>query len=267
MGARQSLWTDIDALARLAGSTRATERLARGADRAGLTRPIGDTRPSLRRKNFEIHAATAPSRMVNGDYFDFFMVDRDTLAFVMADVSGKGMPAAVLMSFVRSMVRNVSLSSDSPGDTLARVNRMLYDANLGPMYVTIFFGWLDTRNGTLRYANAGHPLPYHVDHEGHVAPFCDVTGPILGILDVPRYGEKKVRLRAGERLVLYTDGVTEAESPEGRFFGAGRLSALLAGHAFANPAVICDEVLRGIEAFQGPHRHDDATVLVLQRKA
>lgn len=266
MSARQTLWTDIDALARLAGSARASERLARGADRTAFPRPSGDAGPSLRHKSLEIHAVTAPSRLVNGDYFDFFFVDKETLAFVMADVSGKGMPAAVLMSFVRSMVRNVSLSSDSPGDTLTQVNRMLHDANLGPMYVTIFLGWYDTRTGTLRYANAGHPLPYRIDREGRVAPFCEVTGPILGILDVPRYGEERVRLGVGERLVFYTDGVTEAESPEGRFFGAGRLAALLAGHAAGSLASLCDEVLRGIDAFQGPHRHDDATVLAFERK-
>src|SRR5213593_1625086 len=226
-----NLWTDVEALARLAVSERAAAQESRHGIALAAPFPSGAFPPFPERTEFTIHAVESSARLVTGDYSDFFFVSDDTLAIVIADVSGKGIPAAVLMAFTRSMVRNVSAFSVSPSDTLTRVNKILYDARLGPMFVTIFLGWYDTRSGALLYANAGHPKPYVIGRDGRVSAFGEATGPILGILDVKRYGEGKERIGVGERLVLYTDGVTEAPGPDGQFFGPGRLAALLAGHA------------------------------------
>lgn len=266
MSTLTNLWHDIDALARLATSGRAAEGRHDDGRPVRIPPPWSEWSPSREHRRYAIHAVESPARVVNGDYHDCFFVARDTLALVMADVSGKGVPAALLMSFVRSMVRNVSACSDSPGDTLTRVNRMLYDAGLGPMFVTIFLGWYQIRSGGLRYANAGHPQPFRIDRIGRVAPLGETTGPILGILDVERYGDRQERLGTGDRLLLFTDGVTEARSPDGEFFGADRLVEFLSAHAHEPVGGLCEGVSRVIRAFQGPRLQDDATLLGLERK-
>ncbi len=262
-----SLWNDVEALARLALTERGDDPRLDGAAAAADGLPVPDFPPFENRSEFDVHSAESPARMVSGDYLDAFLLDGTRLVFVIADVSGKGVPAALLRGFLRSMVRNVSIHSPSPGDTLTRVNRMLYDAGLGPMYVTIFLGWYDTRTGSLRYANAGHPHPYRIDRDGGISRFGEVTGPILGILDVRRYEDREETLGIGERLLLFTDGVTEAHTPDGRFLGDDCLITMLREHASAPLAEMCERILRCVDEFRGEARQDDATLLALQRNA
>jgi sigma-B regulation protein RsbU (phosphoserine phosphatase) len=207
-----------------------------------------------------------PARVVSGDYSDHFLVDDRTLALVMADVSGKGVPAALLKGVVRSVMRNVSSCSASPGDALTRLNRILVEADLGSMYVSVFLGWYDLHGGSLRLANAGHPLPYLLEGSGRVRAFGDVTGPILGILEQEGFGEAEETIEPGERLVLYTDGVTEARSPEGGFFGHSRLMRFLARHASLPSELLCHRLKSCVDEFQAHRPHDDATLLMFHRK-
>jgi sigma-B regulation protein RsbU (phosphoserine phosphatase) len=262
-----NLWTDIEALTRLAESQHAAEEESSGGPpiRAPRSRHVFPAFPE--RQEFDIHAIDSPAGVVTGDSHDFFFVTEDTLAFLIADVSGKGIPAALLVGVTRAMVRNLSSVSLSPGDTLTRVNRILHQTELGAMYVTIFLGWYDTGTGVLQYANAGHPLPYRIDAEGKVRPFGKVTGPILGILDVKRYTEDEEQLAVGERLVLYTDGVTEAANPKGEFFGADRLAEILGRHGSETVKGLCQGVMAEVSHFQGDRSQDDATVLALQRRS
>ena len=174
-----NLWNDVDALARLALSERGVSEATRGGHEPRSPLPKSAFPPFCDRQDFEIHTVESPARVVSGDYCDAFLLSEGTLAVVMADVSGKGVPAALLKGILRSMIRNVSTFSASPGDTLTRVNRMLYEAHLGPMYVTIFLGWYNTRIGTLRYANAGHPHPYLIDREGRASKFGEVFPDVL----------------------------------------------------------------------------------------
>ena len=261
-----SLWTDVEALARLASSDQAAERALLEARAGRSARDPADLPFVKERDEFEVHAAEAPARVVSGDYTDSFMVTRDTLALVMADVSGKGTPAAVLKGVTRSVLRNVSSCSASPGETLTRLNRILVEAELGSMFVTIFLGWYDVARGSLRYTNAGHPPPYLLERSGRVRSFGDVTGPILGILDQDGYAEMEEGIGVGDRLVLFTDGVTEARSPEGGFFGHSRLMRFLAGHAGLPSERLCHRLRGLVDEFQAHHRQDDATLLVLHRK-
>ena len=264
---RSSLWSDVDAMARLAHSRHAAEFEMGGAGAEPIVFPSGSSPAFPDRKELDIHACGSPARLVTGDSFDYFFVSEETLAVTVADVSGKGIPAALLMEVTRSMVRNLSSVSASPTETLTRVNRILHQADLGAMYVTIFLGWYNTRTGAMRYVNAGHPPPYRLGGDGRVEPFGRVTGPILGILGVEKYDEEADRLEVGERLVLYTDGVTEAESPEGEFFGPERLEALLAKYASVSVHRLCDLVASAIRKFQAGRCSDDATLLALQRNA
>jgi sigma-B regulation protein RsbU (phosphoserine phosphatase) len=261
-----SLWTDVEALARLALSDQVAERTLLESRSGGVPSIQGPFPPFEERGEFEVRWAESPARVVSGDYADHFPVSEKTMVLVMADVSGKGAPAALLKGVTRSVLRNLSSCSASPGDTLARVNRILVEAELGSMFVTVFLGWYDVASGTLRYADAGHPLPYLVEAGGRVRAFGDVTGPILGILDQVHYEESEERIGAGERLVLYTDGVTEARSPEGGFFGHSRLMRFLAKSGRSSAEDLCDLLLRSVDEFQGGRRQDDATLLVLHRK-
>ena len=262
-----NLWNDVDALTRLALTEQNVELRSGGASSPRGPLPQSAFPPFKNRIDFDIHTAESPARLVSGDYHDAFLLSEDRLVFVIADVSGKGVPAALLRGFLRSMIRNVSTYSDSPGDTLTRVNRLLYDANLGPMYVTIFLGWYDTKDGTMQYANAGHPHPYRIDRAGRASKFGEVTGPILGILDVGRYDEREEVLGVGERLLLYTDGITEARATGGEFLGDDRLTTLLQEHAAEPLGTMCDRILECVNEFQGNVRQDDATLFALQRNS
>jgi sigma-B regulation protein RsbU (phosphoserine phosphatase) len=171
------------------------------------------------------------------------------------------------MGISRSVIRNICAYSDSPGDALSRVHKILFEADLDSMFLSIFLGYLDLRSGAFRYANAGHPVPYRIAADGEVLPFGTVTGPVLGILDVGRYAEQEERLGRGEALLVYTDGITEAKSPLGEFYGDARLRDLLAQHADAPVAELCSSVAAAIDEFQGGIRHDDATLLAVRRSA
>jgi sigma-B regulation protein RsbU (phosphoserine phosphatase) len=262
-----NLWNDVDALARLALSERGASEATRGGHEPRRPLPKSAFPPFSHRRDFKIHTVESPARVVSGDYCDAFLLSEGTLAVVMADVSGKGTPAAILMGILRSMIRNVSTFSASPGDTLTRVNRMLYDAHLGSMYVTIFLGWYNTRVGTLRYANAGHPHPYRIDRDGRTSKFGEVTGPILGILDVKEYENKDEQLGVGERLLLYTDGISEARDLDGEFLGNDGLTSILERHATEPLARMCERIVECVGEFQHHRLHDDATLLALQRNA
>ena len=189
------------------------------------------------------------------------------LGISVGDVAGKGVPAAVLQGVTRSVLRNLATPESSPGRTLSRLNRILCEANLGSMFLTLFLGQYRISTGLLRYANAGHPVPYRIGRHGGVEPFGEVTGPILGILDSRTYGDREEWLAPGDGVVLFTDGVTEARNPEGEYFGPGPLMHCLQAHASRPLGVLCEALGESVRRFQGGMLQDDATILALRRSA
>jgi sigma-B regulation protein RsbU (phosphoserine phosphatase) len=260
-----NLWTDLEALRRLARSQRIARLMpGNGAvSRQGV--PSGPFPPFPILPELEIHAMDLTARLATGDFCDFFFLSESELALVTADVSGKGVPAAVLCGVTRSVLRNLASTEASPGETLSRLNRILCEANLGSMFLTLFLGQYRIPTGLLRYANAGHPIPFRIGRNGGVEPFGEVTGPILGILDSRAYADREGWLAVGDKLVLFTDGVTEARDPEGNFFAPSRLAACLEGETTSTPGALCESLGRRVRAFQQGPVQDDATVLVLQR--
>jgi sigma-B regulation protein RsbU (phosphoserine phosphatase) len=261
-----NLWTDLEALRRLARS----QRVARFVQGIGTTSsrgapPSGPFPPFPKLPELEIHAMDLTARLATGDFCDFFFLSESELALVMADVSGKGVPAAVLRGVTRSVLRNLASTEASPGETLSRLNRILCEANLGSMFLTLFLGQYRISTGLLRYANAGHPVPFRIGKDGGVGPFGEVTGPILGILDSRVYADREEWLAVGDKLVLLTDGVTEARDQGGNFFAPSRLQACLEAAAASPPDVLCERLGRSVRTFQQDLPQDDATVLVLQR--
>src|SRR5581483_1201355 len=182
------------------------------------------------RKDFQMYAAMVPAKEVGGDFFDYFLLDEDHLGFLIGHVSGKGIPAALFMAVARTLLRSTADNQKRPGDCFTYMNGTLAEGNTG-MFVTLFYGVLNTRTGELVFANAGHNPPYIFSADGTFRKLSDNSGPILGILPGHQYETLATRIGAGEGILLYTDGVTEAFDKTDEFFGEERLERYLAGHA------------------------------------
>jgi sigma-B regulation protein RsbU (phosphoserine phosphatase) len=216
------------------------------------------------RKDFELHAAMAPAREVGGDFFDFFFLDTDRLGFVVGDVSGKGVPAALFMAVTRTLLRATAQHIASPAECLTYVNNTLIEQNVSRMFVTLFYGVLDMRSGEIQFANAGHNPPYLLSPQG-VRALRDRSGPMLGVIEGVAYAARTCRIEPGESIVLYTDGVTEATDPDRNFFEEHRLERFLAG----GPGDAVERLVAGLvtaaQSFSGGlPQADDITVLALR---
>src|SRR5207253_5013125 len=189
----------------------------------------GNFPPFPHRKDFELHAAMIPAKEVGGDLFDFFLLDDHHLGLVLGDVSGKGVPAALFMAVSRTLLRATAQRNLSPGDCLNQVNITLATQNPSHMFVTMFYGILDTRNGELRFANGGHNPPYLFTRDGEVRELPkEKNGMIVGMIEAARYQTDSVQISPGEALLVFTDGVTEAMDPKEQFYGEERLERVLA---------------------------------------
>jgi sigma-B regulation protein RsbU (phosphoserine phosphatase) len=203
-------------------------------------------------------SALVPARAVGGDWYDYIPLRDGRWAFVLADVSGKGMAAALLMASVRGMLRSLVRLGSSPGEILTELNRILIDDLPEERFVTMILGIYDPVTRTITFANAGHPAPVWVDSaEPRFLNTC--SGFPLGLLEY-EYQETAVELSSNARLLFYTDGITEAESPLGEEFGAARLLA-----AAVAPDLQAEELVRQACRFAGNgHTQDDATVMLLR---
>jgi serine phosphatase RsbU (regulator of sigma subunit) len=204
------------------------------------------------------------AREVGGDLYDFLSFEDGRLGLVIGDVTDKGVPAAMVMASTRSMLRAAAQVSTSPGEVLARVNDLLYSDIPPNMFVTCFFAVLDPTSGNLRYANAGHDLPY-TRHSGSV---CELraTGMPLGLMPGMHYEEQEVIVAFDESILFYSDGLVEAHNPKREMFGFPRLKSLLEGHT--GGATLIDFLLDELRIFTGEgwEQEDDMTMLTLQRR-
>ena len=216
------------------------------------------------RKDFDLYATMIPAREVGGDFYDFFLVDPDHLGLIVADVSGKGIPAALFMAMSRTLLKATALEGLPPRECLERVNHRLCLDNDSEMFVTVFYALLDTRSGDLAYANAGHNPPYLV--RGGAVEALERTGDmVLGAFDTATYRAKHTRLAPGDRLVLYTDGVTEAMDPADALFGEERLYAYLRAADGVRPEPLIGGIVEAVQRFAGDQpQSDDLTVLAVE---
>jgi serine phosphatase RsbU (regulator of sigma subunit) len=215
---------------------------------------------------WQLTAYYKPAWEVGGDFYDFLELEDGRLGLVVGDATGKGMPAALLMATTRGMLRAVAQSLDSPGEVLARVNDALYPDIPSEMFVTCFYAILDPAAGRLRYANAGHDLPY-VHHHGEGTHELRATGMPLGLMPEMSYEEKEAVLREGDCVLFYSDGLVEAHNPHYEMFGFPRLGALIAKHGKERSLV--DSLLEELYSFvrEGWEQEDDITLLTLKRSA
>ena len=217
------------------------------------------------RPELDIYATMTPAKEVGGDFYDFFLVDDDRLAMVMADVSGKGVPAALFMVIAKTLIKNVAQTGLSPRDVLEKVNNQLCVGNEAEMFVTVWLGILEISTGKLTCANAGHEYPVLKRMGGDYALVKDKHGFVLAGMEGSRYKEYELQMEPGDRLFLYTDGVAEATDAHSELYGTGRMLDALN----RNKEVNCENLLHcmkgEIDTFVGEApQFDDITMLILE---
>ena len=219
------------------------------------------------REEFDIYASMTPAREVGGDFYDFFLIDGDHLALVMADVSGKGVPAALFMMITKTLIKNSALTGLSPKETLEQVNAQLCENNKAEMFVTVWLGILTISTGEIRCANAGHEYPVIKRAGGDYALLKDKHGFVLAGMENARYQEYALALEPGDKLVLYTDGVAEAANAGFTLFGTERMLASLNRHKEASCQAALQALKQDVDAFVGEApQFDDITVLALEMR-
>ena len=219
------------------------------------------------RKEFDIYASMDPAKEVGGDFYDFFLVDQDHLCMVIADVSGKGIPAALFMMASKIILANNAMLGKSPARILSDTNAAICSNNREEMFVTAWLGILEISTGKLTAANAGHEYPAIQRPDGSFELFRDKHGLVIGAFDGVRYKEYEMQLEPGSRLFLYTDGVTEAMDTQGNLFGTERMLDALNRQGRAHPEQILRQVTEEINSFiGGAEQFDDLTMLCLEYK-
>ena len=218
------------------------------------------------RDDYQIYASMEPARNVGGDFFDVVRLEDDRVGLAIADVSDKGVPAALFMMSSRTWMKGAAISSPEPGTVLGEVNALLHEDNDTQMFVTVLYAVYNPETGEFTYASGGHdaPLLVHSDGSSELLP---LTGGIaLGIVSDLAYGQNSVVLDHGETLVLYTDGVTEAMNGEGEQFGIERLRKVFSGRAPKDANEAAHKVFEAVNTFaDGAAQSDDITCLTLRR--
>ena len=252
------------------GQKRMAEENARIETELSLARHIqADMLPSTfppfpERADLDLYATMTPAKEVGGDFYDFFMIDDDHLGLVMADVSSKGVPAALFMMAAKMLVQNYAMTGLSPARVLEAVNQQLCANNREQMFVTVWFGILDLRDGRLTSVNAGHLDPVIRAPSGRFEIVREKHGLFVGGMEGIRYKEQEIRLSPGTMLFQYTDGVTEATDAREALFGSERLLDALNREPDADLKRLLENVRRDIDAFVGDApQFDDITMLCL----
>ena len=220
------------------------------------------------RKEFDIYATMEPAKEVGGDFYDFFMVDERHLAIVMADVSGKGVPAALFMVIGKTLIKDHTMPDSDLGKVFTEVNNMLCEANSEGLFITAFEGVLDLVTGEFNFVNAGHEMPFISKACGDFEVYKIRPGFVLAGMEDMRYRAGSMTLEPGDKLFQYTDGVTEATNLKNELYGMERLGVILNKVKGCTPNDILPAVKKDIDEFVGEaDQFDDITMLCLEYKA
>ena len=221
--------------------------------------------PFPERRDLDIYASMDPAKEVGGDFYDFFLIDQDHLGLVIADVSGKGVPAALFMMISKLFVQNYAMTGMTPAQVLEEVNRQICSNNRERMFVTVWLGILDLKTGHLIAANAGHEYPFLKTPEGPFELFKDKHGFVIGGMEDIHYRDYELTLRPGAKLFVFTDGVTEATDRQEQLFGMKRLEDALNTDPAADAETILKNVRGAVDRFvDGAAQFDDMTMLCVE---
>lgn len=219
------------------------------------------------RKEIDIYATMNPAKEVGGDFYDFFMVDDRHLAIVMADVSGKGVPAALFMVIGKTLIKDHTQPGRNLGEVFTEVNNILCESNSEGLFITAFEGVLDMVTGEFRFVNAGHEMPYICKKDGNYEVYKVRAGFVLAGMEGIRYREGCIQLEPGDKIFQYTDGVTEATDSKNELYGMDRLANVLNRNVDKVPMELLPEVKKDIDTFVGDApQFDDITMLCLEYK-
>lgn len=219
------------------------------------------------RKEIDIYATMDPAKEVGGDFYDFFMVDENHLAVVVADVSGKGVPAALFMVIGKTLIKDHTQPGADLGTVFSEVNNILCESNSEGMFITAFEGVLDLTTGEFVYVNAGHEIPFLCRKGETFKPYKIRAGFVLAGMEDIRYRGGSLMLNAGDKIFQYTDGVTEATNDGNELYGMQRLGDVLGKNSGRTPAEIIPAVRKDIDGFVGSApQFDDITMLCLEFK-
>ena len=215
----------------------------------------------------DVYASMEAAKDIGGDFYDFFRIDDERFAFVIADVCGKGIPAALFMAVSRTMIRSKGSQCDKAGECLTESNRLLASYSVDCMFLTVFYAIYNTNTGFITYCNAGHNPPHLLRANGTIEELPMACNMIVGAFDDIEYKEDTLQLEHGDTLVMFTDGVTEAMNGAEQEFGVERLDNILSGMAGKGSQQIVEAVKAGVSDFvDDAEQSDDITMLVLKRK-
>jgi sigma-B regulation protein RsbU (phosphoserine phosphatase) len=214
-----------------------------------------------------ISVHSTPSRTVGGDFYDFIKIDEHRLGIVIADASGKGMPAALLIAQIQAIIRSEVSNGNSIGAMLYNMNKQVHSSSSSEKFVTLFYGELDTRCGTLKYANAGHNYPILVRSGGAVEPLI-TGGPLIGAFSHLKFQEASTALSPDDLLLMFTDGLCEAMNEQEEEYGEDRLQRFVAHNRVLAPDALVNQILADVRQFDpaDPPR-DDTTIVAMKMLA
>ena len=223
--------------------------------------------PFPERTEFDVFASMEPAKVVGGDFYDFFLINEDHLGIVMADVSGKGIPAALLMMAVKIILKNCAMLNRSASEILTKTNEAICSNNKSEMFITVWMGILEISTGKLTASNAGHEYPIIAHKDGFFDLYKDPHGFVIGGLDGSPYDEYEIQLEPGAKLFLYTDGLTEATDANGKMFGMQNLLQVLNQNSQSSAQDVLQNVRKAVDSFvQEAEQFDDITMLCLEYK-
>jgi sigma-B regulation protein RsbU (phosphoserine phosphatase) len=216
------------------------------------------------RREVSINAALESAREVGGDFYDFYFLDDDHLAFIVGDVSGKGAPGALMMAVSKTLIKSRAADDSEPASILTHVNNELSEDNISSMFVTVFLAILNVRTGEMVYTNAGHNPPYIRRRNGSVRKLDAFHGPVIGAMPGMPYGQDKDQLVEGDIVLVYSDGVTEAFNEQEELYSEERLEELLRGESLNSDANIVTGIQESLREFVGhAEQSDDITLLAV----
>jgi sigma-B regulation protein RsbU (phosphoserine phosphatase) len=214
---------------------------------------------------FDIAGKSIPAKEVGGDYYDFIPIDENKNAICLGDISGHGMPAAMLMANLQATLRGQALFSSSAGECLTRANKLLYRSTDLQKYATLFYGILDTIESTFHFSNAGHNPPFLITSDKKITRLIK-GGTVLGFMEDYQFEEDSIKLNAGDSVIIYSDGITEAENKKDKEFGEDRLLAILTENMKSTADTLIEKVFEAVKSFvkEGP-QSDDITIVVIKK--
>ena len=223
--------------------------------------------PFPERSEFDLYATMDPAKEVGGDFYDFFLIDDDHLGFIIADVSGKGIPAALFMMVSKTILNDLAMGGMSPSQVLQTANDSICTRNKEEMFVTVWFGILEISTGIIKCANAGHEKPMVIKADGEVVLINEKPNFVIGGMEGMKYREYEIALNPGDKIFLYTDGVAEATDLDNNLFGIDRTIDALKENTSADSKEVLKNVRAAVDRFVGEaEQFDDLTMLCLEYK-